>query len=121
MERINVIRDDEARCVAALPDGVPDRIMVMPAGEIRTKPHDARAPWRMDDPAAVVAASAELRADLPIDYDHQTDFAKSNGQPAPAAGWIKGLEVEAEGVFARVEWTERAADSLRRRTRSGTR
>ena len=56
MENHDVIRDDEARCAAALPDGVPDRIMVMPAGEVRTKPHDGHAPWRLDDAAAVVAA-----------------------------------------------------------------
>ena len=45
--------------------------------------------------------------DIPVDYDHQLEHATENGQPAPAAGWITELEVRADGVWGRVEWTEK--------------
>lgn len=44
-----------------------------------------------------------------IDYEHQTLRSDDNGQPAPAAGWIKSVEYRpGQGLFAKVEWTERA-------------
>ena len=45
-----------------------------------------------------------------IDYEHQTLNKATNGQPAPAAGWFKGLEWrEGQGLFmVQIEWTERA-------------
>lgn len=52
---------------------------------------------------------------LPIDYEHQIDFAPKNGQPAPAAGWIKGLQSRADGVWGLVEWTPRAIECLAQR------
>ena len=50
----------------------------------------------------------ELGGDLPIDYEHQADRSRDNGQPAPAAGWIKRVYAEAGAVAADVEWNERA-------------
>ena len=44
--------------------------------------------------------------DIVFDYEHQT----LTGQEAPAAGWIKELKWEdGKGIWARVEWTEKAA------------
>jgi phage I-like protein len=44
-----------------------------------------------------------------IDYEHQSLHAEKNGQPAPAAGWFKTLVYRpGQGLFARVEWTDRA-------------
>src|ERR1700682_3111858 len=34
------------------------------------------------------------------------------GRPAPAAGWIRELQVRAGALWGRVEWTVRAADSI---------
>ena len=91
-------------------EGAPPReILLLPAGEIPTRPHDGRAPWRNSDPASVVAATAELALDLPIDYEHQTERSVENGQAAPAAGWIKRVFERAGAVWAEVDWTERAA------------
>lgn len=51
--------------------------------------------------------------DLPIDYEHQTLRAADNGQPAPAAGWIRPADIAWRPgvglVAAAVHWTERAA------------
>ena len=99
-----------AALAAELPSGAepPREILLVPAGEVRMRPHDGREPFHNPDPAAVVAASRELRLDLPIDYEHQMDRSKENGQPAPAAGWIKQLFERAGAVWGEVEWTERA-------------
>jgi phage I-like protein len=75
---------------------------------------DGRGPFRVDDPAAVIESTIALQmnAGLPIDYDHATDFGAPEGRPAPAAGWIRELEVRDGAVWGRVEWTARAANSI---------
>jgi phage I-like protein len=90
-------------------------IELLPAGVFHGR--DGRGPFRVDDPAAVIAATAglEMRAGLPIDYDHATDLAAPQGRPAPAAGWITSLEVRGGAIWGRVEWTERAQAAIRAR------
>lgn len=109
--------DLTACCAHDLPPGVVARetwIKLMSAGDIAAR--DGRA-WKLTDAAAVVAASLNLAAgaDLPIDYEHQTDYAAGNGQPAPAAGWIRELSARNDGIWARVEWTDRACQMLNNR------
>jgi len=90
----------------------PEWIELLPAGVFYGR--DGRGPFRLDDPAAVIHSTTALQmnAGLPIDYDHATDFGAPEGRPAPAAGWIRELEVRAGAVWGRVEWTVRAADSI---------
>lgn len=90
-------------------------VHLLPAGAFAGR--DGRGPYRLDAPSAVIAASREVtgRRLMPIDYDHQLDFATTNGKPAPAAGWIKALQAQTDGIWGLVEWTERAADHLARR------
>jgi phage I-like protein len=47
--------------------------------------------------------------DMVVDYEHQTHF----GETAPAAGWIKDLEVREDGIWARVQWTDRAKEYIK--------
>ena len=96
-------------------DKPPREIELLPAGTIETRPHDGRAAWHNPDAAAVVAATAELALDLPVDYEHQGERAMQNGQPAPAAGWIKRVFERAGAVWGEVEWTERAAAMIKAR------
>ena len=98
-----------ALALAGADQGAPAEILLMPAGEVRTRPLDARPSWYNTDPAAVVAASRALAMDLPIDFEHQTQRAKKNGQPAPAAGWIKRVFERDGAVWGAVEWTADAA------------
>lgn len=53
---------------------------------------------------------------LAIDYEHQT-FGRFNTRPdglRPAAGWIGGLEMREDGLWAtNVNWTARAAQLIR--------
>lgn len=90
-----------------------DEIQVFPAGEFRAsdgRPQDVDT-WRMDGDIAralIERFNARQRR-LVIDYEHQTLAAKTNGQPAPASGWMKSLEWrDGKGVFALVDWTKRA-------------
>lgn len=46
--------------------------------------------------------------DIVIDYEHQT----LNNVQAPAGGWIKELLLKNDGIYARVEWTDKAKNYL---------
>ncbi|MFQ2264023.1 phage protease [Aeromonas dhakensis] len=70
--------------------------------------------WQLDGQiaAALIARANALGQDILIDYDHQTLKTDQNGQPAPAAGWYNGDEIEWReglGLFIKPRWTERAA------------
>jgi phage I-like protein len=90
----------------------PEWIELLPAGVFYGR--DGRGPFRLDEPAAVIASTIamQMNAGIPIDYDHATDFGAPEGRPAPAAGWIRELEVRGGAVWGRVEWTARAASSI---------
>lgn len=102
---------------AALKPGAALRIL--PAGTFQSK--DGRpasmtngriGQWRLDAvaAAAVIAAPRNGTDGYVIDFEHQTLNKEKNGNPAPAAGWFKGLEWrEGQGLFmVQIEWTERA-------------
>ncbi|MGL6454479.1 phage protease [Aeromonas caviae] len=70
--------------------------------------------WKLDKTIAttLINRAKVLGQDILIDYDHQTLKVDQNGQPAPAAGWYNGDEIEwreGEGLFIKPRWTERAA------------
>ncbi|WP_323915716.1 phage protease [Aeromonas caviae] len=70
--------------------------------------------WQLDKTIAttLINRAKTLGQDILIDYDHQTLKVDQNGQPAPAAGWYNGDEIEwreGQGLFIKPRWTERAA------------
>lgn len=87
---------------SALPDGAPEWIQLTPAGTFSG--HDGRGPYRLDDAAAVIAASMAA-GKLAVDENHSTDLAGKAGQPAPARGWIVAMEARPDGLWGKVEWT----------------
>jgi phage I-like protein len=87
----------------------PEWVHLIPAGTFSGR--DGRGPYTLDA-QAVLAAYAANGADLPIDYDHQSLTADEKAGPVPAAGWIKELQAREDGIWARVEWTPRAAELL---------
>lgn len=94
----------------------PSWVQVLPIGIFSGR--DGRGPWVIRDRAAAERIVAETHAlaggaRLPIDYDHQTEFAAD--RTAPAAGWISELQVRPNGIWARVEWTTLAAARIRAR------
>lgn len=66
--------------------------------------------------ADVVANFRKLdTGEVPIDYDHAIEIAAGGGAPAPAAGWIKGIDdaPDKNGIlWGLVEWTPRAAEMI---------
>jgi phage I-like protein len=99
--------------LAAAADSRPEQwVHLMPAG--RFDGRDGRGPYRLSDPGAVIEATRRYAGavQLPVDFEHQTDRAPQNGRPAPAAGWIKGLQARADGIWGLVEWTAPAAAQI---------
>lgn len=90
-------------------DGAPDWITLIPAG-VAIRTHDGRGPYRVEDAAAVVAASmaeARIDGDMVIDVNHATDHLAGKGGEAPARGWIKELQARGDGsIWGRVAWTD---------------
>ncbi|MGH8013430.1 MAG: phage protease [Candidatus Binataceae bacterium] len=103
---------EQSRKADGNPPELSEWIQLLPAGEFTGR--DGRGPYRLSDPEAVVAATRELRmeAGIPIDYDHATDFAAPEGRPAPAAGWIRNLEVRDGAIWGQVEWTRHGAAAV---------
>lgn len=109
-----------AACVSEINAAVPSEIQLTPAGFFRAR--DGRPAgiqgWYVDATVAarVMQRMAALKGDVVIDYEHQTLNAETNGQPAPAAGWFAGGNVEwreGQGLFAtNVQWTPNAAAAI---------
>lgn len=90
-------------------------IQLTPAGVFKARdgrPGGKLPGWKIDSAIAakVIARAAARQTPFVTDYEHQTLLAEKNGQPAPAAGWFKGLEWrDGQGLFATdVAWTAKA-------------
>lgn len=114
--------------LAAAIEAAPDtrRVRLLPLGTHKTR--DGRLTLSIKDAAAaqsIIAASVALAGsqDIPVDYDHQTVYGAQPGigGVAPAAAWIKASSLAFEdgpagpGVYGDVEYTDKAAASVRAR------
>jgi len=95
------------------------RIRLIPAGRFDA-PRGAMAgsgPWTLSAAAAarIIAVNGGRQADILVDYEHQILTSATNGQAAPAAGWIDPRSlawVDAgpePGLYGAVKWTGKAA------------
>ena len=96
-------------------------VQLLPAGSFKAidgRPRDVPGnQFKLTRDAAekVIAKAQQKKNDLFIDYEHQTLKSELNGQPAPAAGWIKPETlkyVEGKGLFADVKWTKKAQEHI---------
>lgn len=90
---------------------VPSEVQVLPAGEVSPR---GKTAFKVDEQSRkmIMDAFAGNKTDLVIDYEHQS----LSGSEAPAAGWIKGItDRGADGLWAKVQWTERAKEYLQNR------
>lgn len=94
-----------------LPVNTDEWVLIFPIGKVVGR--DGRGPYLLDNPEAVITAS-KSSVDLFIDRDHATDLA-AKGTNVPAAGWIKEMKADAEGIHARIDWTPPAQEQLKNR------
>lgn len=80
----------------------PEWVNLLPAGQLTTN-DGLRYLVDQAGMEAILASFRARRVDLVIDYEHQT----YEGGEAPAAGWVKELQARPDGIWGRVEWTER--------------
>ena len=94
-----------------LGDGVPEWIQLFPAGRVLIE-DSPDAVMDAEGAALILKHFKSLLHDVVIDYEHQT----LTGDEAPAAGWIRELDWrEGDGLYARVEWTDKAHGYIERR------
>lgn len=85
-------------------DDVPDWVQLTPAGP-GIEGRDGRT-WNLPGPEDVVATFRRGGVDLPVDFEHATQVKGDRGEPAPAIGWIRDLDVRGGAIWGRVEWNE---------------
>lgn len=90
---------------------------ILPAGSFSAR--DGRGPYIVGDRAAMEKIVAQSRSyhgetDMVVDYDHQAlaVMEPNSGKTAKAAGWVKGLEVRDDGIWAEIKWTATAATAI---------
>lgn len=97
--------------------GAAEWIMLLPidaAGLVPTK--DGRGPYRVADPAKLAASALSAHSGrIPIDENHATDLAAPEGRPAPARGWVTTMDVRADGIYGKVEWSTPGATLMAER------
>ena len=98
-------------------EGVPEWVHLLPLGSVTT--FNGLGPYKVDDPAAVIAASMQNERGMPIDENHATDLAAPKGGSSPACGWIKELQARADGIWGRVEWNRSGHRLLSQRAYRG--
>lgn len=59
-----------------------------------------------------IEAMRTCETPAPVDYDHSS-LRPLDGQPTPAAGYILDLSIRDDGLYALVEFTQRAAEMVR--------
>ncbi|MEZ5872094.1 MAG: phage protease [Nitratireductor sp.] len=98
--------------IAGAPDANRQQwVHILPAISVVSR--DGRE-FAIDNLDAVVEASRRWAGSrrMLIDYEHQSLYSRNNGKPVPAAGWIVGMEVRDDGIWALAEWTQKAADMI---------
>lgn len=95
---------------ATVSDGkAPEWVELIPPGPQVTG-RDGRQ-WLFDEQAGMLVQSSFTgrSIDLPIDWEHATQHRATKGEDAPAAGWIKQLEIRGGALWGFVDWTPRAS------------
>ncbi len=89
-------------------DDAHETVQLLPSGEISPR---GKSSFIVDELSRkeILEAFESGTTDLVVDYEHQS----LSGSEAPAAGWVRELYDRGEdGIWAKVEWTARAAEYL---------
>lgn len=88
-------------------DGIPSKIKLMPLGLVKSEKGDFVVDMESFD--LIKKHFKGRMLDLVVDYEHQT----LDNVQAPAAGWIKDLDITSDGIYGNVEWTPKAQEYLK--------
>ena len=89
----------------------PTELMLVPPGVVITG-RDGRS-WNNANPQGIVDYFVKRGVDLPFDVEHASELKAPQGEPAPAAAWVKGLEVREGGaIYGRIEWTPKGRNMV---------
>ncbi len=106
-------RPTQIAALAARIRSASGEIQLMPAGWFTARDGRKGGRWFLDRELAdkVIELAQARETPFVIDYEHQTLFAETSGQAAPAAGWFSDLEWrDGDGLYAvDVQWTDRAS------------
>jgi phage I-like protein len=83
-------------------DGVPDKIKLLPLGMVKSQKGDFLVD--MESFELIKRAFKDRKIDVVVDYEHQT----LENVEAPAAGWVKDLDISTDGIYGQVEWSDKA-------------
>ncbi len=106
--------------VTTAPGGIPDWVQIFPKADEddEIKARDGRS-WFLPEPQKLVDDfNADFDAhgqhhDIPFDLEHSSEIRAPEGQPAPAIGWVKQLEVRNGGeIWANVEFNEAGSSAI---------
>jgi phage I-like protein len=88
-------------------NGIPEEVKLLPLGLVKSQ----KGNFHVDESSyrSMRNQFKNRNIDLVVDYEHQT---LENVQ-APAGGWIKDLILKNDGIYAKVEWTNKAIDYLK--------
>lgn len=90
----------------------PTKIIIMPDGVNRLA-NGPNLTMDADSAAVCIAAFDEQGVQLPIDFEHSTIGKGSDGDAAPATGWVTSMYYEeGKGLIGTVEWTDEGAEMV---------
>jgi phage I-like protein len=102
------MKNEDTKLLIYLNAFPPDWIRLLPLGEVVLG--DGREPFTVtaESLKKIMAVWAERGNDMVIDYEHQM----VQGVESPAADWVKSLSPAPDGLWARVEWTDKAREYI---------
>ena len=86
---------------------VPRTVKLLPLGQVKSQ----KGNFIVDGTSyqSMVQKFKNRKVDIVIDYEHQT----LNNIQAPASGWVKEISLKNDGIYALVEWTDKASQYIK--------
>ncbi|UMM63817.1 phage protease [Aristophania vespae] len=90
-------------------NNVPDWVHLLPSGSFSAA--GGSRTLRAEELHAIIRESMK-QGKIVLDENHSTDLAAPRGKTAPAMGWITAMQVRDDGIWGRVEWTNRGKNIM---------
>ncbi len=91
---------------------LPQKIKILPAGAMMG--NDGRT-FSNSDPSRIIYAFETDPRDIALDIEHSTEIKAPKGEPAPAQGWFKTLEVIDGAIWGVLDLNEDGSELIRKK------